>query len=123
MSRLSATPTVLNPADEVTILVGTRLSRLWLRVAFAVASDAEPARAALAAARFISRTCAIDKRLRMTVDSGKSTASADELVLVFVLGRWGSLEAKWLEEAKPAVLEAAAGFEGTELRALEVISE
>jgi hypothetical protein len=119
----SAQPSVLNPADEVEILVAPRLPRLWLRVAFAVAPGTDPARAALVTAAFVGRTCALDKRLRLSVDPAKSSANGDELVLTFALGRWGTLEAKWLEEVKPAVREEAAGLKEAELKSVEVVSE
>jgi hypothetical protein len=82
-------PIVLNPADEVEILVAPRLPRLWLRVAFALAPGADPARAAPAATRFVGRLCALDRRLKMSVDQDRSSATGGELVLVFALGRWG----------------------------------
>jgi hypothetical protein len=116
----SASPSVLNPADEVIILAAPPLPRLWLRVAFAIAPGSDPARAALAAAGFVSQLCALDKRLKMSVDQQRSAATAGELVLVFVLGRWGTLEAGWLEELKPRVGEIA--FEGAELKSVEVVS-
>jgi hypothetical protein len=110
-------------ADGVNIIVLPRLPRLWLRVAFAIAPGADPARVALAAAQFVARVSALDKRLKMSVDCDRSGATANELVLVFALGRWGSLEAQWLEEAKPAVRDLASAFDGAEVQAVEVISE
>jgi hypothetical protein len=119
----SGNPLVLNPADEVMILTAPRLPRLWLRVVLTLAPDADLARTALAAAGFVGRACAIDKRLRMTIDSEKSTADNGELVLVFALGRWGTLEAGWLEEAKPLVRELASAFDGAAVKGVEIISE
>jgi hypothetical protein len=119
---MSAPPTPLNPADEVVILTAPRLPRLWLRVEFTIAPGTDATRAALDAARFVSRTCELDRRLRMALDTEKSGAGGGELVLVFVLGRWGTLEAQWVEEAKPRVRELAADF-GGELKSVEVVAE
>lgn len=109
--------------DGVNIIAAQPLPRLWLRVAFAIAPDTDPARIALAAAVFVGRVCAIDKRLKLSVDQQRCSATADELVLTFALGRWGALEAEWAEEAKPAVTEATAAFEGTAVKNVEVVKE
>lgn len=118
--HLSAASSV---ADGVNIIEAQRLPRLWLRVALAVAPGTDPARAALAAADFASRVIAADRRLRLAVDAARSAATGDELVLTFVLGRWGVLESQWVEEVKPAVRELAAGFEGAELKSIEVVKQ
>jgi hypothetical protein len=116
-------PVTLTPADEVVILLAPRIPRRWLRVAFALAPGAGSARAALAAAWFVTRMRAADKRLRLTINREKSSATESELVLVFTPARGGSLAAEWLEDVKPVVREIASAFEGAELRAIEVISE
>jgi hypothetical protein len=103
--------------------VSQRLPRLWLRVAFAIAPNADLARTALATAGFVGRLRALDKRLRLAVDGERSAATAGELVLMFAPRRWGTLEAGWLEEVKPAVRDIATAFEGAELRVVEVVSE
>ena len=111
-------------ADGVNIIVGQRLPRLWLRVAFAVAPGTDPARAALSAAWFATRVRAIDKRLRLTVDRRRCAATAGELVLAFAPQRGGSLADEWLKEVKPLVRElAAAEFEGAEVKSVEVVKE
>jgi hypothetical protein len=115
-------PNASSEADGVNIIALSPRPHLWLRAAFELAPGADPARAALDAAKFVGATCALDRRLRMTLDRDRSGAAGNELVLVFALGRWGALEARWLEEAKPGVRELAAGI-GGELKALEVISE
>ena len=66
---------------------------------------------------------AIDKRLRLTINRERCAAAAGELTLAFAPLRGGSLAAEWLEEVKPAVREAAAGFEGAELKSVEVVKE
>jgi hypothetical protein len=118
-----AAPVVLTPADEVIILVGSRIPRRWLRVAFALAAGADPAQVALGTAWFVTRVRAADKRLRLTVDQKKCCAAPGEIVLVFAPHQGGSLAAGWLEDVKPIVSALAAEFDGAELRAVEVVSE
>jgi hypothetical protein len=123
---LSVNPThqtASSEADGVNIIEVPRLPKRWLRVALALAPGTDPAQAALAAARFVTRMRAADRRLRLTLEQEKCGATAGELVLVFAPLRWGSLEIGWLEEVKPVVRDIAAEFAGTELRAVEVISE
>jgi hypothetical protein len=124
-----ATPLTSRPAagatseaDGVNIIALSPRPRLWLRVELTLSPGTDPGRAALDAARFVSRTCDLDRRLRMTLDAEKSRATGGELVLVFALGRWGTLEAQWVEEAKPRVSELATDF-GGELKSVEVIQE
>jgi hypothetical protein len=119
----SSAPGVLNPADEVVVLVGQRIPRRWLHVTFALAPATDPAQAALAVAWFAARVRAIDKRLQLTVARERSAATAGELMLAFAPRGWGTLEIGWLEEVKPKVRELAAEFDGAEVRAVEVISE
>ena len=92
-------------------------------MALALAPGTDPAQAALAAARFVVRVRAADKRLRLTLDREHSGASTGDLVLVFAPARGGSLAAGWLEEVKPAVRTLASEFTGAEVRAVEVIVE
>lgn len=112
-----------SPADGVNIIEAYPMPRLWLRVVLVMACGTDAARTALAAANFASQVIAADKRLRLAVDANRSSASGDELVLTFVLGRWGFLESQWVEEVKPAVRELAAGFAGAELKSVEVVKQ
>ena len=110
--------------DGVNIIAAQPLPRLRLHVTFAFTPGTDPARAALGAAWFATRLRAIDKRLRLTVDRQRCSATAGELVLAFAPLRGGALAAEWLEEVKPAVRElAVAEFEGVEVKAVEVIAE
>jgi|GEM_PF-6656833 len=119
----SAPPGILNPADEVEILIAPRIPRRWLRVAFKLAPGADAARVALDAAWFVTRMRAADKRLRLTLDGEKSRAAGGELVLIFAPVCGGSLAAEWLEEVKPIASDLAAGVDGAEITSVEVVSE
>ena len=110
-------------ADGVNIIEFIPAPRRWLRVALVLAPDTDTGSVALAAAWFVTRLHAIDKRLRLTMDCQRCAATADELVLEFSSQRGGSLAAEWLEEVKPAVRELAAGFAGAEVKSVEVVSE
>jgi hypothetical protein len=110
-------------ADGVNIIELQRVPRVWLRVTFALVAGTDPAQAALAAALFVTRLRAADKRLRLTVDRERSATTTDELVLVFAPTRGSSLAAGWLEEVKPVVRDLASAFGCAEVRAVEVVSE
>ena len=66
--------------DGVKIIAATRIPRRWLHVAFALTPGTDPARTALAAAGFVTRVRAADKRLQLLLDQSKSSASGGELL-------------------------------------------
>lgn len=110
--------------DGVNIIAMSPAPRQWLHVTLALAPGANAAQAALAAAWFVTRMQAIDKRLRLTIDPDRSAVATGELVLAFAPQRGGVLAAEWLEEVKPAVRElAAAEFAGAEVKSVEVVKE
>ncbi len=110
-------------ADGTNIIVLNPAPKRWLHVTFALPAGADPARAGLGAAWFVTRLRAIDKRLRLTLARERCATTTDGLLLAFAPLRGGLLDDEWLDGVRPAVAEAAGALDGAELKAVEVVVE
>jgi len=122
-NRISQPARLTGPMPPVEIIEAFPVPRKQLVVVFRVESGTDPAKVALAAARFVSALHAADRKLRLAVDPAQSRTASGEVTLVLTPASSGVEAAERLEKLVAVVREAAAAFDGASLIRVEVVPQ
>lgn len=122
--RPPGTPVELIPVGPpVEILEASPSPRVQLVVALRINRGSAPAPIALATACLVSVVQTADRTLKLKVDPVRSSATGEEVLLVFTPGLPSVLTVERLEKAAEAARVAVAEFEGATLVRAEVVPQ